>query len=234
MTFVDRLLTIVITMTLTSAAWIVFGGTAAELASERSRQDMPANSDEPGGAGGSEDASATYQPDRTGEPGAPPAPSEPIIAANETGGGRDLFIPVEGIAADELVDSFLDRRGANGERRHEAIDIMAEAGTSVRAAAPGTVAKMHSSGPGGLSIYVRSPDRRTIHYYAHLDEYAADLREGQQVRVGQRLGTVGSTGNADPSAPHLHFQIIETTPDANWWEPGNAVNPYPRLMESVN
>ena len=55
------------------------------------------------------------------------------------------------------------------------------------------------------------------------------LREGQRVRRGQRLGMVGSSGNASAEAPHLHFAILQTTADAEWWEPANAVNPYPLL-----
>jgi len=56
------------------------------------------------------------------------------------------------------------------------------------------------------------------------------LNEGQQVRRGQRLGTVGSTGNAEPEEPHLHFEVMRTTPDAQWWEPATSVNPYPLLV----
>ena len=67
--------------------------------------------------------------------------------------------------------------------------------------------------PGGNTIYVRSDDRRTIHYYAHLQAYAPGLAEGQAVRRGQRLGTVGSTGNADPAAPHLHFAVLRIAPE---------------------
>ena len=48
---------------------------------------------------------------------------------------------------------------------------------------------------------------------------------GSSVRRGQRLGSVGSSGNADPSAPHLHFAILRTAPDAEWWEPASAGEP---------
>ena len=58
---------------------------------------------------------------------------------------------------------------------------------------------------------------------AGADEHAVDVRRGQQI------GTVGFSGNADPSSPHLHFAIMQTTPDAGWWEPAHAVNPYPLL-----
>jgi murein DD-endopeptidase MepM/ murein hydrolase activator NlpD len=106
---------------------------------------------------------------------------------------------------------------------------MAPKGTSVLSSAPGTIEKLFRSKAGGNTIYVRSTDGETIYYYAHLDSYAEGLREGQRVRRGQRLGMVGSSGNASAEAPHLHFAILQTTADAEWWEPANAVNPYPLL-----
>ena len=140
----------------------------------------------------------------------------------------DYVMPVSGVLPTRLTDTFTDAR-AGGARVHDAIDIMAPRGTPVFAAVPGTVEKLFTSKAGGLTIYVRSPDRRTITYYAHLDAYAPGLAERQQVRQGQQIGTVGFTGNADPSAPHLHFAIMQTTPDSDWWEPATAINPYPVL-----
>ena len=67
-----------------------------------------------------------------------------------------------------------------------------------------------------------------IDYYAHLDTYAPDLREGVPVRSGQRLGSVGSSGNADPGAPHLHYEIKRMAAGEKWWQ-GTEVNPYPLL-----
>ncbi len=101
--------------------------------------------------------------------------------------------------------------------------------TPVLAAAAGRVEKLYfSQGGGGISAYVRSPDGRWIYYYAHLDRYAPGLAEGQQVQRGTALGFVGSTGNASPEAPHLHFAINAMEPGEHWWE-GRAVNPYPLL-----
>ena len=130
--------------------------------------------------------------------------------------------------AEQLGDTFTDERGG-GERLHEALDIMAPRGTRVLAAAPGTVERLFQSQAGGNTIYVRSNDRRTIHYYAHLDAYAPGLEEGDRVSRGEVIGTVGSSGNASEEAPHLHFAILRTTPDAEWWEPATAINPYPLL-----
>ncbi len=149
----------------------------------------------------------------------------PAGGASYSGGA--LALPVAGVKKSDLVDSYQDARGG-GSRTHEAIDIMADAGTPVYAAAPGIVEKLFWSDLGGNTIYVRSADKRIIYYYAHLDAYRAGLTEGQQVRAGEPLGTVGSTGDADPSAPHLHFSILNAQPNDNW-SGGTPINPYPLL-----
>ncbi|MFM5906478.1 MAG: M23 family metallopeptidase [Novosphingobium sp.] len=139
-----------------------------------------------------------------------------------------LLIPVEGVRARQLTDTFTQAR-AGGARRHDAIDIPAPVGTPVRAAAPGFIEKLFQSRDGGNTVYLRSPDRRVIYYYAHLDRYAAGLAERQSVSAGQVIGTVGFSGNASPAAPHLHFAITVTMPQARWWDRGQTINPYPLL-----
>lgn len=139
-----------------------------------------------------------------------------------------LLIPVEGVPPSALSDSFTHAR-ASGARPHDAIDIMAARGRAVLAAADGRVEKLFWSDEGGRTLYERSSDGRLLYYYAHLDSYAAGLREGQALRRGQRIGTVGSSGNADPSAPHLHFAIHVMRPGDAWYG-GRAINPYPLLM----
>jgi murein DD-endopeptidase MepM/ murein hydrolase activator NlpD len=142
--------------------------------------------------------------------------------------GAPLLIPVAGVAPGQLTDTFTQARGSG--RSHDAIDIMAPRGTPVLAATEGTVEKLFfSNGGGGITIYVRSPDRRWIYYYAHLDRYAPGLTEGQQVRPGTVIGFVGSTGDASPGGPHLHFAVNFMAPGERWWE-GTPVNPYPLLM----
>lgn len=138
-----------------------------------------------------------------------------------------LVVPVEGVRREALSDTWGQSRGG-GARTHEAIDIMAPRGTRVVAAAPGIVEKLFVSVRGGKTVYVRSPDRRTIYYYAHLDGYAPGVAERQQVRAGQLLGYVGSTGDASPDGPHLHFAINLARPEEGWWQ-GRAVNPFPLL-----
>jgi peptidoglycan LD-endopeptidase LytH len=138
---------------------------------------------------------------------------------------RGLEFPVEGLDRAELRDTFSDTRGQG--RSHEALDIMAPRGTPVRAVEDGTIAKLFESrGGGGLTIYQFDPSETFCYYYAHLDGYAPGIREGQTVRRGQVIGYVGSTGNASPDAPHLHFTIFQLTPERKWWK-GEPLNPYP-------
>ena len=150
------------------------------------------------------------------------------IAEGLVVGPTGLAIPVAGVKASQLIDTYTQAR-AGGARVHDAIDIMAERGTPVVAAAPGTVEKLFfSDGGGGITAYIRSEDKRWTYYYAHLHDYAPGLREGQQVRRGTPIGRVGSTGNANADGPHLHFAIHRMEPGEGWWE-GSAINPYPLL-----
>src|SRR5688500_5582235 len=122
-----------------------------------------------------------------------PAASGPIVIAEGVEvGPAGLAIPVAGLKASQLSDTFTQAR-AGGARAHDAIDIMAPRGTPVVAAAPGRVEKLfNSQGGGGITVYIRSPDNRWIYYYAHLDRYAPGLAEGQVVKRGTPIGTVGS------------------------------------------
>lgn len=139
-----------------------------------------------------------------------------------------LTVPVRGVKRAQIFDSWGQSR-ANGERTHEGTDIMAPAGTPVVAAASGTVEKLfYSNGGGGITLYVRSPDRRWSYYYAHLQRYAPGVAEGTAVKAGDVIGFVGDTGNAGAGNFHLHFGIARMRPDERWWQ-GRAVNPYPLL-----
>ena len=150
-----------------------------------------------------------------------------VAADPDLFGPARLAIPVAGVRPDQLTDTFNQTRGEG--RRHQALDIMAPLGTPVIAAAPGLVEKLFVSQAGGNTVYVRSPGRRTIFYYAHLDRYAPSLAEGQAVRTGTPLGTVGFTGNADPAGPHLHFAIFATKPERRWHDAATPINPYQLL-----
>ncbi|QTD47225.1 M23 family metallopeptidase [Ottowia testudinis] len=139
---------------------------------------------------------------------------------------RHLTLPVQGVSPTQLRDTYTDAR-ASGARRHDAIDIMAPEGTPVLAVEDGRIAKLFwSAGGGGTTLYQFDPGEQYAYYYAHLSRYADGLKEGQAVRRGQVIGYVGSSGNASPDAPHLHFAVFKLGPDKRWWQ-GEALNPYP-------
>jgi murein DD-endopeptidase MepM/ murein hydrolase activator NlpD len=199
--------TAVVTLILTSAFWIFYYNISTVPAAREARQVSP--------AGEKETVNPATQPPVT-------------IAEGVTVGPAGLAIPVQGIKANQLTDTYTQAR-AGGARVHDAIDIMAPEGTPVLAAANGQVEKLfYSNGGGGITIYVRSPDARWTYYYAHLQGYAPGLAEGQQVRQGQLLGRVGHTGNASAEGPHLHFAINRMQPGQRWWQ-GEPINPYPLL-----
>ncbi|HZI99759.1 MAG TPA: M23 family metallopeptidase [Gemmatimonadaceae bacterium] len=138
--------------------------------------------------------------------------------------GEGLIIPVAGVAAKDLIDSFDDAR--SGTRHHNALDIMAKRNTPVLAAVSGTVVKLHNSAAGGLTIYESDPTSRFVMMYGHLDSYRPGLADGAKVSRGEIIGFVGSTGNANPLAPHLHFQITRNDNMKEWWK-GTPINPFP-------
>jgi len=136
-----------------------------------------------------------------------------------------LLIPVAGVSASALRDTFLDGRPGHP---HEAIDIAAARGTPVLAVDDGTLVKLFTSIRGGLTLYQFDSGRRHAYYYAHLDRYSADLKQGMALRRGDVIGYVGTTGNAPSEAPHLHFAVFRLGPEKRWWQ-GEAINPYPAL-----
>jgi len=141
---------------------------------------------------------------------------------------RRLLIPVVGVTQQQLRDTFDEKRGDNA---HEAIDIHAPRGTPVVATDDGRVVKLFHSVPGGLTIYQADRANEFVYYYAHLDAYADGLREGNAVKRGDVIGYVGSTGNASPKAPHLHFAMLLLPPGKEWWK-GTAINPFPLFTSS--
>ena len=146
----------------------------------------------------------------------------PIGTTVKTG---TILIPVEGIRAENLRDNFTDARTGH---MHGALDIMAPRGTPVLAAVDGKVRKLFTSKAGGITIYEADTANEIMYYYAHLDRYADNLVEGKVLRRGDVIGYVGTTGNATPTAPHLHFAISVLPPTKEWWK-GDPVNPYPIL-----
>lgn len=145
--------------------------------------------------------------------------TSPLIASS-------LLIPVQGVSAAQLTDTFTDAR--SGGRVHDAIDIMAPAGTPVLAADNGTIVKLFDSKLGGITLYQFDEKGEVAYYYAHLQSYAPNVTENMKVKKGDVIGYVGSTGNASATAPHLHFAVMVLGPEKDWWK-GVAINPYPLL-----
>jgi murein DD-endopeptidase MepM/ murein hydrolase activator NlpD len=134
------------------------------------------------------------------------------------------IIPVVGVEAKDLIDSFDDLR--DGTRPHNALDILARRNTPVLAAVAGTVLKLHDSDAGGLSIYMSDSSALFIMMYGHLESYRRGIKDGGTLKRGDTIGFVGSSGNANPLVPHLHFQIMRNGDRKEWWK-GTPVNPFP-------
>ena len=186
MKFADLILTIIVTATVTSMVWIVAGGSLIENARSDSQieKTSPAAA-APSPTGPASPSQAGLETPISDQARNAASLNTRVVRAPAAGQTADLLIPVLNVRPADLSDTFTDSRGG-GSRLHEAIDIMAPRGTSVVAAAPGEIERLFRSDAGGNTIYVRSADGETIHYYAHMDEYAEGLREGQRVRRGRR------------------------------------------------
>jgi murein DD-endopeptidase MepM/ murein hydrolase activator NlpD len=117
-----------------------------------------------------------------------------------------LRFPVADARARDLQSAFGDPRDA-GRRAHEGVDIFAKRGTPVISATDGVVTRVTEGGLGGRVVWVWNFERGLRLYYAHLDEQLVTM--GTRVKAGDVLGTVGNTGNARTTPPHLHFGIYE-------------------------
>ncbi|MBK5256307.1 MAG: M23 family metallopeptidase [Vicinamibacteria bacterium] len=156
--------------------------------------------------------------------GMKPPPASPERSA------ADLAFPVPAVSLAAMFDSFKDPRGL---RAHHAVDILAPRRSDIVAVTDGTIARLLSSVAGGIGVYQFSADRKYCYYYAHLQSYALHLREGQQIKRGQILGYVGTTGNAPAHTPHLHFAITRLRKPNQWWG-GEAIDPFPILKREVS
>ena len=152
-----------------------------------------------------------------------------LLAVGATPSILEMTPPIRGLAGADLRDSFDE---VHDGQKHEAIDIMEPRGTPVRAVVSGTIRKLFLSKPGGNTIYLFDEMEMYCYYYAHLDGYAAGLREGMRIERGDVIGFVGSSGNAVARSPHLHFAITQLGPEKQWWK-GQPIDPYPFLVDAV-
>jgi murein DD-endopeptidase MepM/ murein hydrolase activator NlpD len=152
-----------------------------------------------------------------------------LLAVGAASSVLEMTPPIRGLALANLRDMFQEIHNGHA---HEAIDILEPRGTPVRAVAAGTVRKLFFSKPGGNTIYQFDAMEVYCYYYAHLDGYVKGMHEGMRVGRGDVIGYVGSTGNADPRTPHLHFAIFKLEAEKRWWK-GKAIDPYPGLVAAV-
>lgn len=157
-----------------------------------------------------------------------PPPVEPVELVFSI---NNLMVPVAGIEPHQLVDTFRDPR--SGGRIHNAIDIIADAGTPLVAVSDGRIIRKHTNRLGGHVLYLRSPGGQYAFYYAHLDGYAPGIEQGVTVQQGDTLGYVGNSGNARHTVAHLHFQAIEAggRSDRQVYG-GRKINPYTLFRRS--
>jgi peptidoglycan LD-endopeptidase LytH len=144
-----------------------------------------------------------------------PTPTPP-----PSGGGGGGAVSSSGRACIlERPYSYVDSWGAprSGGRSHQGTDVMAPHGARVFAFVNGVVSRESTSSNGGIQLYLQG-DNGVEYFYAHLSGYAVST--GARVRAGQLIAYNGQTGNAQYTAPHVHFEVHMS---------GGAVNPYPHL-----
>ncbi len=133
---------------------------------------------------------------------------------------KKLAMPVKDVSRKQVANTWHAPR--DGGRLHEGQDIFAPRGTYVLSATEGYVANIGENALGGRTVSVIGAGGRT-YYYAHLEDYAPGLAEGDYVTTQTLLGFVGTTGNAAGTPPHLHFGVYEST--------RGAMNPLPLLSD---
>jgi peptidoglycan LD-endopeptidase LytH len=130
---------------------------------------------------------------------------------------------------------------ARAHHDYAATDILAKAGCKFVAPISGIVDEVNREDRwrkppnngidrGGLSVSIIGTDG--VRYYgSHLKWIPKNIQPGVAVKVGQVLGSVGSTGSARGTAPHLHFGISWPTPPDTWWIRRGEVLPW-RYLDS--
>lgn len=146
----------------------------------------------------------------------------PSVKSRSKAKKSSLTFPVAGNKS-RIKDKWGARR-AGGIRKHKGIDIHARKGTPVVAITDGVIVDRDHTPIGGKTLWLRSSNNDWKAYYAHLDKQL--VKEGQTVRKGQVIGTVGNTGNARTTPSHLHFGVSK---DNKWVDPLPYVKHAPKL-----
>lgn len=134
----------------------------------------------------------------------PLSTGEPEGVAFERSADENEFVfPVAGHGPENVISVFGDQRGKT--RLHKGIDIKAPRSTAVVAVTDGYIERIREGGSGGKQLYLRDAKGR-LFYYAHLEDWRTE--EFTAVKAGDVIATVGDTGNAKGTTPHLHFEIM--------------------------
>lgn len=112
-------------------------------------------------------------------------------------------------------------------RDHKGEDLHAAGGTPLVAIESGTVVQSGWHWEGGFGVYLEGYYSGDVYYYAHMMWMAPGIHPGAVVEVGDLLGWVGSTGNAE--SPHLHLGWIPDNP-GRWVDLEGLADPYPLLV----
>lgn len=120
-----------------------------------------------------------------------------------------LRFPVAGKNSTAIQSVFGDPRDG-GRREHHGVDIFARRHTPIIAPCRGYVRFVGERGIGGKVIWIYDPQRHQNLYFAHLQEQLVKSRT--YVNPGDTIGTVGNSGNARTTPPHLHFGIYSNGP----------------------
>jgi murein DD-endopeptidase MepM/ murein hydrolase activator NlpD len=168
--------------------------------------------------------SAPREPGRS-IPGAPPELVQPApeVTARLSQGG--YVFPVFGPTA--FGDTFGAYRADVAGNWHHGEDLLAPTGTPLLAVADGALFSVGWNDIGGWRLWLRDRAGNEF-YYAHLSAYSPLAVAGKSVRAGDVLGFVGTSGDADGGAPHLHFEIHPV--DLLHLGYDGAVAPYPFLV----
>ncbi|HEX6994133.1 MAG TPA: M23 family metallopeptidase [Gammaproteobacteria bacterium] len=133
-----------------------------------------------------------------------------------------LAFPVEGVTTRAILSGFGAERDG-GARSHRGVDIFAPRGTPALAAMDAFVSRVETTARGGNVVWLQPLFGDLRLYYAHLDTQL--VRPGDFVLAGEIVGTVGNTGNAITTPPHLHFGVYVRRRGVR----GGARDPYPFL-----
>jgi murein DD-endopeptidase MepM/ murein hydrolase activator NlpD len=120
-----------------------------------------------------------------------------------------IGFPVEGKNSRAISSFFGDPRDG-GRREHHGVDVFAPRHTPVLAPSDASVTRVGEGDIGGKYVWLYDSKRSMYLYFAHLQ--TQEVIEGENVLAGQLIGTVGNTGNARYTPPHLHFGIYSRGP----------------------